>query len=75
MDRIECADFGEGGEFVFAEFGDTVGEVVDRGEGTKAAFAHERLGSGFAEPANVVEAEADGDVGKAVGGEGFGRGC
>ena len=48
---------------------------MDRSERVEAAFTHERLGSGFAEPANVVEAEADGDVGKAVGGEGFGRGC
>ena len=74
MDRIECADFGEGGEFVFAEFGDTVGEVVDRSERAEAAFADERLGGGFAESAHVVEAQADGDVGEVIWSQGFGDG-
>jgi len=59
---VEGADFGEGGELVFAQLRDAAREVVDGVEGAEAAFADQRLGGGFAQSANVIEAEAHGEV-------------
>ena len=67
-DGIQRADFGEGGEFVFAEFGDAAGEVVNRLERREAAFADESMGGGFAESANVFESEAEREFGGMGGG-------
>ena len=59
VEAVEGADFGEAGEFVFAELGDAKGEVVDAGEGAGFAGAEDGAGGLFAESFGIAQTEAE----------------
>src|SRR6266496_1765740 len=58
---IQRADLRQSSEFVFAEFGNAAGDVVNGCEGSTLAFADQGLACFFAQAADVAQAHAEGD--------------
>ena len=60
-DPVQGANFGERGEFVFAEFGDAAGQVVDGFEMHFCAFPNQSIPGVLAQAADVAQAHAEGN--------------